>query len=661
LPAAAALVALLATPAASAQTLDYAGFEGLFDEPVTSSATGKPERVSDTPATMDVITAEDIRRSGARDLASLLRALPGIINYRGFNGTESFSMGALLLNGREIYTASFNQNLLEALPVELDEIRQIEVVRGPQSALYGFNAGDGVINIITFDPGQDDLGVALGRVGNHGRRDGAVIATLPLGAGSGLRLSIGGDHAHDAGDVLLPGKQPPPQNTDRQSLAANLSLLLPNGDHAGAELSHVDFSTRMQVPEAIGFLDLRLQTDAVKADYAADTAIGTVGAMVAFSSQTVPQAASPVNPQFLLHDRTIDAKADDLIKASPDDSLRFEVEVRHEAVHTGNSIAPIDAILAGGSAMWEHEFGSGLSVVNVVRYASNQTTQGDSSQPAAYVTFANHGLSDNSDLIWKATAADSLRLSFSRGLALPSQLTFEQLNSAAALGKKSSLANDPDVATANITEYRLTWDHSFAEPAALARVSLFDKQSSDTVGLAPLQLEASFLPTCLRPTARTAPVCVLMARETGVPGVMQGAQAQLDHKSRDGLVWGLNYSFERVHAHPTADAASQVPALLATRDFHKFNANLGYGWNDWTADLRLFYSSPVRSLVMSTAPAPQATEVSGKDVVSASPHLSWMPRSDLSVDLAADNLWGYKADLLQRMPTTYFLTIRYLY
>ena len=51
-----------------AQNLDYGRFEGLFDEPVTMSATGKPERLSETPVTMDVITQDDIKRSGARDI-----------------------------------------------------------------------------------------------------------------------------------------------------------------------------------------------------------------------------------------------------------------------------------------------------------------------------------------------------------------------------------------------------------------------------------------------------------------------------------------------------------------------------------------------------------------------------------------------------------------
>jgi outer membrane receptor for ferrienterochelin and colicins len=652
---------LLAAAGASAQILDYRGLEGLFGEPVTSSATGMPERLSDTPATMDVITAEQIKRSGARDLASLLRTLPGVISYRGFNGTESFSMGALLLNGREIYNASFNQTLLDNLPIALEEIRQIEVIRGPLSALYGFNAGEGVINIITFDPSQDPINMVMARAGNDGRRDGTVIATLPLWSGVGLRLSAGGDHAHDVGDVQLTTPQAPLKNPERQALSAQLSAMLPNGDRAGAEISHSDQTVRTMVPEVTEFLDLRVQTDAVKADYTADTVIGLASAMVSYTALTLPAAYTPVNSLFSIHDHTIDAKATDLVKIGPADSLRFEIEVRNEEIHTSTSIAPIESRLVGGSTMWEHQFLPGLRLVNVVRYVRSETIQGDSGTPATYVDFENHGLSDNSALIYRLTDDDSLRLSFARGIALPSQLTFEQFGVAAAPGKKTSLANNPNATTADLTEYRVSWDHQVDLLAATGRASLFNKQSDDVLGLLPLQFEAALLPTCVRPTPRTAPTCALMARESGLEGVIQGVELQLDHASWKGVEWGLSYSYQQDHPHPTADAAALVPSLNGAQSYHKVTANLGYVAGDWTFDARLLYSSAVRSLVLTTAPVPQVGLVSDKQVVSLSPHVSWTPISDLTLDLAADNLWGYKADLLQRVPTTYFMTVKWSY
>ena len=58
----------------------------------------------------------------------------------------------VLINGRQVYMVDYGRIVWGNLPVQLNEIRQIEVIKGPNSALYGFNAVGGVINIITYDP-----------------------------------------------------------------------------------------------------------------------------------------------------------------------------------------------------------------------------------------------------------------------------------------------------------------------------------------------------------------------------------------------------------------------------------------------------------------------------------------------------------------------------
>src|SRR5690349_12868807 len=73
----AGMVCSLSVPAA-AQSIDYNALETLFGEPVTMSATGKPQRASEVPATMEIITADDIRRSGATNIPDILRHYAGI-------------------------------------------------------------------------------------------------------------------------------------------------------------------------------------------------------------------------------------------------------------------------------------------------------------------------------------------------------------------------------------------------------------------------------------------------------------------------------------------------------------------------------------------------------------------------------------------------------
>ena len=139
--------------------------------------------------------------------------------------------------------------------------------------------------------------------------------------------------------------------------------------------------------------------------------------------------------------------------------------------------------------------------------------------------------------------------------------------------------------------------------------------------------------------------------------MVNGVQLQIDHKSRDGLSWGANYSWETLHPHTAEDASSTVPLLQGSLPVHKVNATIGYGWGDWAADARLFYSTSTKGVGLIGAPVPQSALIDAKDVLIVSPHLTWSPGDKLSFDLSANNLWPYQDNLVQRNTPTYFLTI----
>lgn len=143
----------LAAASAQAQSIDYTTMEELFGEPVTTSATGKPQRISDVPITMEILTAEDIRRSGAVNLPEVLRQVNGVnvlqettqgydVSIRGYNQGASQRL-LVLVNGRQVYLDHYGYTAWSTIPVQLSEIRQIEVVKGPNTALFGFNAVSG--------------------------------------------------------------------------------------------------------------------------------------------------------------------------------------------------------------------------------------------------------------------------------------------------------------------------------------------------------------------------------------------------------------------------------------------------------------------------------------------------------------------------------------
>src|SRR5712691_3008758 len=124
-----------------------------------TSVSKHAERLSDAPASVFVITAEDIRRSGATSLPEALRIAPNLevarvnansysISARGFNNTAGNKL-LVLIDGRAVYTPLFSGVFWDVQDVVLEDIERIEVISGPGATLWGVNAVNGVINVIT--------------------------------------------------------------------------------------------------------------------------------------------------------------------------------------------------------------------------------------------------------------------------------------------------------------------------------------------------------------------------------------------------------------------------------------------------------------------------------------------------------------------------------
>jgi len=123
------------------------------------SMSRKEQRVADMAAAAYVISAEEIRRSGAQSIPEALRMVPGLnvsqisrnrwaVSSRGFN--ERFSSKLLVqVDGRSVYSPLFSGVLWETQDTVMEDIERIEVIRGPGAALWGTNAMNGVINIVT--------------------------------------------------------------------------------------------------------------------------------------------------------------------------------------------------------------------------------------------------------------------------------------------------------------------------------------------------------------------------------------------------------------------------------------------------------------------------------------------------------------------------------
>ncbi len=187
-----------------------------------TSVSRKEQKLSKTPAAVYVITREAIARSGATTVPDLLRMAPGVqvaqveanrwaISVRGFNSIYSNKL-LVLVDGRTVYTPTFSGVYWDQLDIPLDTIARIEVVRGPGGAVWGANAVNSVINIITEDS-KDTQGTRISagagsfQTGNYEARVGGKLGQAGTYRAFGDFSSFGnlrtaqGQSGHDAWQV----------------------------------------------------------------------------------------------------------------------------------------------------------------------------------------------------------------------------------------------------------------------------------------------------------------------------------------------------------------------------------------------------------------------------------------------------------------------------
>src|SRR5712691_2315149 len=132
------------------------------DDIVVVTASRREEQLLNAPATMTVLTEDFLATAPSQSVTDLLRLVPGLntiqasardvnVNSRGATSTLSDSM-LVLIDGRSIYQDFFGSVLWDFLPVDTTEIKQVEVIRGPASAVWGANAMTGVVNVVTRMP-----------------------------------------------------------------------------------------------------------------------------------------------------------------------------------------------------------------------------------------------------------------------------------------------------------------------------------------------------------------------------------------------------------------------------------------------------------------------------------------------------------------------------
>ena len=551
-----------------------------------------------------MITADDIRESGAVHIWDLLRFRAGInvlenreskVGNRAIVSIRDFPNNfidnlAVLIDGRSVYNFDYGGVLWEQLPVQLQDIERIEVVRGPNSALFGSNAGSGVVNIITKKPGDKLSGSASFLAGSEGgnrhlsRTDGAVEQTL-----GSFSYRVSGTHQTEGGFPDASGGR---GNDYVFSNKGNFRGIWNESPDASLELFSGGSWDTVGIPTTVAPENAQsnIQSHFEMAKWSQKLPGGSD--MNVFASRSEewrkldPAFGGFNNPSTVAE---VDARV-----------VQYDLEAQH---HVDLFDGRLRAVW-GGNLRWDTAYSD-------QRYAgaprqTNRTERGFLS--------ATYAASD----VWTAFAAASLedsdyaelqpawQLSLSRSLAENQSLRLSQAWSSAQPSAFKLYANNqtsptqavvgnPSAAAEKLTNIELGYIGDFLEKHLRAEANAYYQRNHDIASLIP--------------TAQAGPVAI-RSYVTNDETIARGVEAKLTYRwSRAETVYA-NYSFESMTSWTAAPleqngTPSHNVNLGATTSLtHGFSASANAGWNDayvggnpvlvnvdayWRLDARLAY------------------------------------------------------------------------
>jgi iron complex outermembrane receptor protein len=625
---------------ADAQSMDYTSLQAVFGEPVTTSATGSPQRASDVPASMIIVTQNDIRRSGAYDIPDVLDHLVGLdvlqwtdnysdVSVRGYDQAGSSRL-LVLIDGRQVYADYYGFTPWSTLPVELGAIQQIEVVKGPNSALFGFNAVGGVINIITANPLYDDVNTASVSIGTQGLAEGSAVATFKIADDAAVRIELGGRTNNDfstAAPDFLSGVR---RGDDRGSANLRSEFQIADNVEFGIAVTHsqVDETevSPVDVPAYVHY-----DTDSLKGHIDADTSFGLLSA-TAYSNWIRAGygfAVAPSTDSPLYNNQTVVAQLEDLLKIGADDTLRASVEYRSDAANTSPIVGGnISYDVLSASGMWDWKIDPSVSLTNALR-VDYLTLSRDGSVPLGYPLSNadwNRTITEesfNSGLVWRASDEDTVRLTIGRGVEIPNLVDF---GASVANDPAGNFTGVPSVQPSIVMNYEIGWDRAL--PALNAHfVGSAYHQTTDDI--------ASVFAAVVVQNNQLYETSGNIGNSSA-----NGIELSIKGDFLDAWHWGAGYSAEFI----TDRLTPMLTPDFARIDFqhttpnNTVTANLGWSEGPWEADGFLKYESAFygQALLPLVGVAPSLTFVS--NYVSVDGRIAYKLTDAVTISLSGQNI-----------------------
>ncbi|MDR3449133.1 MAG: TonB-dependent receptor [Alphaproteobacteria bacterium] len=598
---------------ARAQNVDYGSLESLFGESITTSATGTPQRASEVAANMTIITADDIRRTGSRNIPEILSRVPGLDVLQ--EGANTWDVGVrgyqqpyqprllVLIDGRQVFVDDYSRMNWDNLPVNIDDIRQIEVVKGASSALFGSNATGGVVNIITYSPLYDKSNVVSATVGTQHEATGDATVTVPLNDKGGIKISAGGLAMNEF-------------DTARRATEAATEVKNPYHRYA-AQSSVFKIGSDFQITTEASYSD-RNNNEADFVSELVPVKKTSYSAGAGFDWQTpygLVKSNNYVNHYYLTTEYTplitdastlIVSQLEDQFKVGADHVFRALLEYRHKDFKTENTPYEYPQLAENtyaASGTWLWQISNRLSLTNALRVERNDMQMNGTLVSGSYYPQAAYGqtyntVAANAGLVYKATDEDTLRATYGRGVQDPSEIQ-SGFNNVLNLGGGYFIdaVGNPNLKPTVVENYELGYDRKLPELFSTARFSTYYEINHDLIASAPT---GSLGSTINGPLAGFINV-------GGSEG--WGGEIELKGEHPDGLRWDASYSYQTIR---DADMVRQTLDYAGSAPEHHFRLGAGYSTGPWELDVNGQYVTSTDMMREgTTTQAPVATAAYG--------------------------------------------------
>jgi iron complex outermembrane receptor protein len=503
------------------------------------------------------------------------------VSVRGYN--QAFAPRLLVLvNGRQVYADYYGFTPWSTVPVELSAIRQIEVVKGPNSALFGFNAVGGVINIITYDAINDDVNAVSLSGGTQGLMQGSAVSTFKIGESAGIRLSAGHRTGDDFDTALAPAESGARRGNERNSINLDFSVDVGDNVRIGLDASYSDARQAEFSPlYSMSYGDY--ETNSIKSHIAADTRLGLLQATV-YSNRikTDTYSGDDTNVFLSFDNRVTVAKLESVSRVANHHTVRLSAEHRDNSMATtpvGGARVHYDVAAIGG--MWEWQIDTAVTLTSAVRLDRWSLGRSGSTPPGYLLTNDDWDRSEtepsfNAGIVWQASDADTWRLLVGRGVQLPNLLNLGGL--VLQFAPFAFAGGVPDLEPTVVDNLELSWVRKLSSIPAQLRISAFYGRTHDIAAFA----------------GGSQPADGLFSIPANIgDSSTSGIEVSLNGTLHDAWRWGLSYQHQAVDDDfdPGLFVAVTFTDFENTTPRHTAKANLGWQQGPWQADVYGRYQS----------------------------------------------------------------------